>query len=111
MNFTLYSAYVLLLNQNFAVAVANYLPAAIFLLVAFVNVYKQTSHKLAFIALIGLIMTFVAAGIQQLEISIHAKYFSHNALYHIVQALGLYLIFRGATFIISSKKNENKNQT
>ena len=99
-NFTMYLAYVLFLNQDFGVAVANYLPSAIFLLVAFVNVYKQTLHRLAFFALVGLILTFVAAGIQELEIGVHAKYFSHNALYHLVQAVGLYLIFRGATFLL-----------
>lgn len=99
-NFTIYLIYVLLFNQNFGVAVANYLPSAIFLIFAFSYVYKQTFNRLALLALVGLILTFVAAGIQQLEIGIHSTYFGHNALYHVVQAAGLYLIFLGARFIV-----------
>ena len=108
-NFMMYLAYVLFLNQNFDVAVANYLPSAIFLLFVFVNVYKQTLHRLAFFALAGLTLTFVAAGIQQLEIGVHARYFSHNALYHVVQAVGLYLIFRGATFLVKFRTEHAGN--
>ena len=99
-NFAFYLFYVLFFNQSFGVAVANYLPAAFFLLIAFFMAYKRTVHRLALFALIGLILTFVAAGIQQLEIGIHAQYFNHNALYHLVQALGLFLVFRGARFMV-----------
>ena len=109
-NFTMYLAYVLFFNQDFDVAVANYLPSAIFLLFVFVNVYKQTLHRLAFFALAGLTLTFVAAGIQQLEIGVHARYFSHNALYHVVQAVGLYLIFRGATFLVKFRTDHAGNK-
>ena len=108
-NFIMYLAHVLFLNQNFDVAVANYLPSGLFLLLVFVKVYKQTLHRLAFFGLAGLILTFGAAGIQQLEIGVHARYFSHNALYHVVQAMGLYLIFRGATFIVKFKTEHAGN--
>ena len=108
-NFTIYLVYVLFFNQDFGVAVANYLPSAIFLLFAFLNVYKRTLHRLALFALIGLILTFVAAGIQQLEIGVHTRYFGHNALYHVVQAVGLYLIFRGATYFVEFETEHRKN--
>ena len=71
--------------------------------------YKRTLHRLALFALIGLILTFVAAGIQQLEIGVHTRYFGHNALYHVVQAVGLYLIFRGATYFVEFKTEHRKN--
>ncbi len=38
------------------------------------------------------------AAIQRLEIGIHPTYFNHNALYHLLQAVGLVLLliaFRG----------------
>ena len=104
LNFGLYVLYVLFFNQRFAVAVANYLPAAIFLLIAFAKVYKQTVNRLAFFALLGLILTFWAALIQQLEIGLHDRYFNHNALYHVIQAIGLYLVFRGVRFMMRSEK-------
>ena len=99
-NFSIYLGYVVFLNQNFVVAIANYLPAAIFLLFAFAILYKQYAQRLVLLALAGVILTFVAAGIQQMGIGVHAKYFNHNALYHVVQAAGLYLVFRGAIFIV-----------
>ena len=108
-NFIIYSAYVLFFNQNFGVAPANYLPSAVFLLIVFISVYKQTLHKLAFFALLGLVLTFVAAGIQQLEIDVHPDYFNHNAFYHVVQAAGLYLIFLGSTFLIKFEAHHLKD--
>lgn len=99
-NFIMYFAYVVLFNQSFGVAVVNYLPAALFLMIVFANAYKRSLNRLALFALIGLISTFIAAGIQQLEISLHTKYFNHNALYHVVQAGGLYLIFLGSRDLV-----------
>lgn len=99
-NFVFYLFYVLFFNQSFAVAVVNYLPSAIFLLIGFGITYKRTLNRLALVALSGLILTFVAAGIQQLEIGIHAQYFDHNALYHVIQAFGLFLVFSGARFMV-----------
>jgi hypothetical protein len=44
--------------------------------------------------LIGAILvSFVAAGVQQLELSPHPR-FNHNDLYHLVQAAGLWLFYR-----------------
>ena len=101
-NFAIYFGYILFFNHDFLVAVVNYLPSAVFLLIAFVKIYRQTLHKLAFYAVTGLILTFIAATVQQLEIGLNDKYFGHNALYHVVQAIGLYFVFRGATFIVRS---------
>jgi len=44
--------------------------------------------------LIGaIVVSFVAAGVQQLELSPHSR-FNHNDLYHLVQAVGLWLFYR-----------------
>ena len=104
LNFSIYLGYVVFFNQNFVVAVANYLPAAIFLLVVFAILYNRNQERLVFLALAGVILTFVAAAIQQMGIGVHAEYFNHNALYHVVQAVGLYLIFRGSIFIVELRE-------
>jgi hypothetical protein len=45
-------------------------------------------------SLIGAIaVSFAAAGVQQLELSPHPR-FNHNDLYHLVQAVGLWLFYR-----------------
>ena len=42
---------------------------------------------------VGVILSFVAATIQYLEISIHPVYFNFNALYHVIQGISLAIIF------------------
>ena len=44
----------------------------------------------------GLGLTFVAAAVQQGRVGLHPRYFNHNALYHLIQGAGLFLVFRGA---------------
>ncbi len=91
----LYGAVVLFVSAAFWVAVVNYLPAALFLLVAFVVVARQGELAGAALGAWGLVLSFIAAAIQVLQISIHPIYFNHNSLYHAVQAVALALIFVG----------------
>ena len=39
-------------------------------------------------------MTLLGAIVQQSGISLH-RHFNHNDLYHVVQIIGLYLLYRG----------------
>ena len=87
------------MTQEFWVAIADYLPAVLFLLAAFGILSRRGRGRGAALGGWGLGLTLVAAAIQQLEIPIHRLYFNHNALYHAVQALALGLLFlacRGA---------------
>lgn len=93
---TIYATVVLFVSQRFLVAIAMYLPATIFILVAFVLECRRSSDRFLLPAIIGLSLTFVAAAVQQLGIDIHPVYFNHNALYHAIQAVGLLLLFLGA---------------
>jgi hypothetical protein len=45
------------------------------------------------------VLTLVAAAVQQARIALHPTYFNHNALYHLLQAIALFLIFRAAIFL------------
>lgn len=94
--FAAYAVVVLLVSQSFAVAIAFYVPAAIFLLITFVLTWlrRRRIHLLAGIA--GLTLSFAGAAIQQAEIGLPALGLTHNALYHLVQAVALVLIFRAA---------------
>ena len=97
--FVLYLAYagiVLFVSRDFLVAIVHYLPATLFLLVAFAARYRRTGERPLAAAAVGLALTFVAAAVQQLEIPLHPTYFDHNALYHVVQAAGLWMVFVGA---------------
>lgn len=93
--FVAYAAVVARVDRSFAVAIAFYLPAALFLLVAFVVAARRGDAR-ARAGAWGLGLTFVAAAVQQGRLGLHPQYFNHNALYHVIQATGLYLVFRGA---------------
>jgi hypothetical protein len=49
-----------------------------------------------FLAAGGLALSLAAALLQQLRVGIHPVYFNHNVLYHVLQALVLYLLFLGS---------------
>ena len=91
-----YCVVVLFIVQTFRVAILNYLPASIFLLVVFFLSYIRVRKREVLIGLVGIFLTFVGAAMQQAGIVVHPVYFNHNALYHVVQAVALFMIFWSA---------------
>jgi hypothetical protein len=93
-----YAIVILFVNDHFGVAIAHYLPPALFLLMAFAWAAAQGhDERISMLAgTAGMVLTFVAAFVQQRGIALHPAYFNHNATYHAIQAVGLFLIFLGA---------------
>jgi len=91
--FAVYASVVLFGSQAFAVAIINYLPPAVFLLVAFMLTYARTRNRSALLGAGGMLLTFVAAGAQQIGIALHPRYFTHNAVYHLIQGFSLLMVF------------------
>lgn len=94
--FVIYALVVLLVSREFLVAIVMYLPATVFLLAVLVSRHRREPHRALTLAITGVVLTFVAAGIQQAQLGVHPVYFDHNALYHVVQGVALFLIFIGA---------------
>lgn len=94
--FGVYVATVLGLSQSFAVAIVYYVPSAVFLLFAFVLVYRRRRRTNLLAGIAGLALSFAAAAIQLSGVAILSLGLSHNALYHLVQAVALLLIFPAA---------------
>ncbi|TKB92624.1 MAG: hypothetical protein E8D41_07445 [Nitrospira sp.] len=46
----------------------------------------------------GVLVSFLAAGVQFNEIALH-QHFNHNDLYHVIQMGGMYLFYRGALLL------------
>lgn len=92
----LYAAVVLFVRQEFIVAIAMYLPATLFLLVAMIVTWRATRERGVALGIGGLLLTFAAAAVQQLRIGLHPVYFNHNALYHVIQFVALWLVFIAA---------------
>lgn len=106
LQFVIYGGVILAGPATFAVAIINYLPAAVFLLVVLAVAYRRTRGREMLLALGGLALTFVASGIQQAGIGLHAVYFNHNALFHLIQGVALFLIFWGARRLIGARPTE-----
>lgn len=102
LGFALYVSVVLLYSRSFLVAIAHYLPATAFLFVALAVAYGRARARPPLLGLVGLLLTVVAAGVQQGGIALHPVYLDHNALYHVIQAVALLLLFRAAAWTVSA---------
>jgi hypothetical protein len=97
-----YAAIVIAVNDAFWVAVANYLPATGFLLVAYSSAYRSDPSGAIAVGLAGLALTVLAAAGQRFRVAIHPVYFSHNALYHAVQGIALLMLFWSGRHLIGA---------
>lgn len=94
-----YASVIVAVSDSFWIAIADYVPPTLFLFVAFAVVYRRDDLP-TLSGLLGLALTLLAAFVQQRKIALHPVYFNHNALYHAIQAVGLFLIFRSAREIV-----------
>ena len=89
-----YAMLVLFVSQSFSVAVVHYVPAFAFLLVAFMLAYRRSRARFLLSGIAGVVLTFVAAGTQQARIGLGPL--NADAVYHLIQAFALMLIFLAA---------------
>lgn len=92
----IYAAVVLFVRREFLIAILMYLPATLFLLVAMITVWMRERSRPLAVGIAGLVLTFVAAAVQQLKVAVHPVFFDHNALYHLIQFVALWMIFAAA---------------
>jgi hypothetical protein len=95
----LFSLVVLFVTSRFYVGIIAYLPSTLFLLFALVTAYRRRPDHAIRWGVTGLMLTLVAASVQQLRVAIHPIYFNHNALYHVIQGAALGMIFVAARSI------------
>ena len=91
--FAFYGAYVGTANRPFSIAILNYLPAILFLLLSLT--FRRWRHRTpgATFGIAGVVITLAASGLQQGRIGLHPVYFDYNALYHALEAVALGLMF------------------
>jgi cytochrome bd-type quinol oxidase subunit 2 len=100
--FIIYGSLIAAGLRDFAFAVLNYLPAVVFLLVVFAVIFARQRDRSVLFGVLGIVLTFVAALVQQMKVALHPVYFDHNALYHAIQGVALYLIFRSVPALVAS---------
>lgn len=102
--FVIYAVVVIFYSQQFYVVILNYLSAMIALLAASICGFIQTRARPSLFVIGGISVSFAAAYIQQAKLGIHPNYFNHNSTYHLVQAIGLLILFKGAKGLIRSER-------
>lgn len=100
-----YGLAVLFVSQDFLIALIGYLPATLFLLVCYFIAYRREGEYAFLAGEAGFLLTLVAASVQWGRISLHPFYFNHNALYHLIQAIALLLIFWSARRLTEDRSN------
>jgi hypothetical protein len=81
----------------YSVAVASYVPGAVALTIALIRgLFDRPIRVPAATALVGLVLTFVAAIAQMRTIAVHPRLFDHNATYHAIQAVAILVLHRAA---------------
>ena len=87
-------------RDDFMVAVLFYLPAVVLLMFTFLIKWLAKKDARYIRGFLGLFVTIVASAAQASKFDIDPVYFSHNAIYHLIQALGLYLFYQFSLRII-----------
>ncbi len=92
--------YVLGLNKNdtFHHAIKFYVTLIILALIGFLPAFFSLGYTGALQIVIGLLVNLSAAGVQVSGLTLH-KHFNHNDLFHVIQVLGMILIYRGGSEI------------
>jgi hypothetical protein len=89
-----FAAVVVLVDESFASIVRFYAPAL--LLFLFAAAARATRERGGWVPIaLGLALSAGAALLQQLRVALHPVYFDHNALYHLVQAAALVVLYAG----------------
>lgn len=98
---TVYVAIVLLVSDAFRVAVFNQIPATCFLLVAYALRYQAMPESAVAIGLGGIGVTALSGLVQRLKVTLHPVYFTHNAVFHLLQGIALFMMFLSATHLVA----------
>src|SRR5512146_969605 len=96
----IYVGLVLFEYHEFVIALLLYVPATLLLLTGFVVRWRQ-GESFAVDGAIAMVLTLAAGLLQYLHIGIHPVYFNHNALYHVIQGIALYFLYRAGQKWIS----------
>ena len=102
--FMSYVLIVLFVRRDFLIAILAYFPALVFIGVGFLLAYRRRRRRPLLIGFLGVCLMLFAAAAQQAELGIHPRYFDHNALYHLLQAIALFMVFLAAREAIMSRE-------
>ncbi|MGQ0642875.1 MAG: DUF6962 family protein [Gemmatimonadaceae bacterium] len=86
---------VLFIDESYEMIVRFYAPTVLLFLVATVRHAMRGAGIGWWLLSLSFALSVVAALLQQTRIALHREYFDHNALYHVVQAIALVVLYIG----------------
>ncbi len=86
-------------HDDFKTVVLFYLPTIILLMGIMLYSYLRFDREGTGFILISVLAAFVGAFVQQSGMSFH-KHFNHNDIYHVIQMMSMYFLYRGV-FLLS----------
>jgi hypothetical protein len=96
-----YAVFVLTAKRTFRVAIADYVPPTVMLFIALLVLYAREREPALLAGAVGLALGIGASVLQQQHVGVHPVYFNHNAVYHLLQAVAFFLVFRTAGHVAS----------
>ncbi|PCI21845.1 MAG: hypothetical protein COB62_02430 [Piscirickettsiaceae bacterium] len=99
--FIVYCGVIILVNNTLLIAITFYLPATASMLAALLWTFYKRRQLFILSGAVGLLLTFIAAGIQQSGYSLHPLWFNHNVIYHVLMAIAIMLLFYTARGFIA----------
>ena len=89
-------------HDEFVYAIADYAPSLLYVLALQARAWGQ-GHASGPWIVFGILVSFFAAGIQQSGLQLH-EHFNHNDLYHVVQMVSVYLLYRGGKLLSAANQ-------
>lgn len=90
-----FAAVVILLDDSFTRIVYFYVPTLVLLLLASARQVVRNRSGGWSLILTGLLLSALAAVLQQARVALHPGYFDHNAVYHLVQSVAIVFLYLG----------------
>jgi hypothetical protein len=104
--FCIYCGVVLFVNASFLIAILGYLPAILLLAWALMKEYLRSGQRGFLTGFLGLVVILFASVIQQIKILDSSHYVNRNVLYHILQGMGLFMVFVTARLLAEKGKGK-----
>ena len=89
-------------TSDFIIAIVDYSVSFGFVLAIHGWAWSRSRDPAARWIVLGVVVSFLAAGIQASGLAPH-PHFNHNDLYHVVQMLGMWMLYKGASGMVSRR--------
>lgn len=90
--------FIIIRDSDFANVIRFYAPMLIIVCLLMLYLFLEGDHTGSGLFLTGLIVTLTGAVMHMKGVSIH-RHFNHNDLYHVIQMVGLWYIYKGGVML------------